>query len=253
MINTYSGITAELYDEWFGKEPFIDQSFYQYLIENNPGPALEIGSGTGRLLLPLLRDGFDVEGLEPSQDMINICLEKAKRMKVEPAIYRQRMELLDIAKKYQTIYIPFCSFQLVVDRLAAFETLKKFYDHLQNNGQLIISLFIPEEDRSQQDMWRIRRTLERDNEKIILSESLKKDRFEQLQREYVKYEIYKDSKLDNTFTSKISLRWYHRYEFQMMLEQAGFKDIEIFGDYNLAEATENTHVYIWKSIRKLMH
>ncbi len=67
----YSGIVAAAYDLYFGTEPFWDQAFYERRLRANGGRALEVACGTGRLLVPLLRDGLNVEGLDTSPEMLD--------------------------------------------------------------------------------------------------------------------------------------------------------------------------------------
>ncbi|RYD65398.1 MAG: class I SAM-dependent methyltransferase, partial [Verrucomicrobiaceae bacterium] len=43
------------------------------LLRGHPGISLEIGCGSGRLLLPLLQKGHNVEGLELSREMLDLC------------------------------------------------------------------------------------------------------------------------------------------------------------------------------------
>ena len=61
---------AEVYD--LDPPPYDDEAYYRRLIEAGGGPALEMGSGTGRLLVPYRKAGLDLEGVEPSADMARI-------------------------------------------------------------------------------------------------------------------------------------------------------------------------------------
>ncbi len=253
MSSIYNDIAAQLYDLWFGQEPFVDQAFYQYYIEQIPGLALEIGSGTGRLLLPYLRDGLQVEGIEPSEAMIEQCKNKAQKMGLEPLMYQQAMEQLDLEKKYATIYIPMCAFQLLIDRNVAQQTLKRFYNHLVEGGQLLISLYIPWDDPSGslQNVWRLRRRAQRDDKtEVVLSEAIRIDRFEQRETQLLKYEFFKNGSLDKTEFKTMEMRWYYRFEFAMMLEQAGFQIEAVYDDYAHHAANENTQTCVWRAIKK---
>ena len=78
----YRGLAAECYDLWFGNEPFWDQAFFHHRVRRNGGAALEIACGTGRLLVPFLRDGLAVEGLDASAEMLAICRSKAAHVGV---------------------------------------------------------------------------------------------------------------------------------------------------------------------------
>jgi ubiquinone/menaquinone biosynthesis C-methylase UbiE len=80
------GLAAECYDLWFGEEPFWDQAFFHQRLCRNSGVSLEIACGTGRLLVPLLRDGLAVEGMDASAEMLEICRHKATRVGVTPLL-----------------------------------------------------------------------------------------------------------------------------------------------------------------------
>src|SRR5215510_2816406 len=109
----YRGLAAECYDLWFGDEPFWDQAFFYDRIRHNGGVALEIACGTGRLLVPFLRDGLAVEGVDASAEMLAICRTKAAHVGVTPTLYHQLMQDLDLASRYRTVFIPTCSFQIL--------------------------------------------------------------------------------------------------------------------------------------------
>jgi SAM-dependent methyltransferase len=102
----YRGLAAESYDMWFGHEPYEDRA-------ETGGPALEIACGTGRLLIPFLRAGLDIEGVDSSLD---ICRSKASRLSLQPVLHQQLMQQLDVPRRYDTIFIPFCSFQILARR-----------------------------------------------------------------------------------------------------------------------------------------
>ena len=250
----YKGITAQLYDLWFDvNKPFEDLVFYQKHIRRNGGLALEIASGTGRLLLPYLGDGLNVDGLEPSSDMNDICYEKAKKYGVEPIIHAQAMEGMKISKSYNTIYIPLYSFQLLVDFADIFEALRRFFLHLEKGGQLLISLFVPEvPSTAQSGSWKVRRITKRpeDGHQVIVSEATVHDAFEQIQNKWFRYEVYDAyGTVISSFIKPMSLRWYYRYEFAMMLEKVGFSDVFIYGDYTDDAAHDKSEALIFSARR----
>jgi SAM-dependent methyltransferase len=82
----YRGLAAECYDLWFGNEPFWDQAFFHERIRQNGGMALEVACGTGRLLVPFVRDGLAVEGVDASEEMLALCRIKAAHAGVTPTL-----------------------------------------------------------------------------------------------------------------------------------------------------------------------
>jgi len=99
----YRGLAAECYDLWFGDEPFWDQAFFHDRIRRNGGTALEIACGTGRLLVPFLRDGLAVHGMDASEEMLAICRTKAAHVGLTPTLYHQLMQDLDLAEYNHTV------------------------------------------------------------------------------------------------------------------------------------------------------
>src|SRR4029453_13033572 len=104
-------------------------AYFQKQIEQNGGPALDAGCGTGRLLIPFLRAGLDVDGCDISGDMLAYCQQTAESEGVSPRLYRQALHQLDLPRSYQTIVA--CGvFGIGVSRQQDFAALERFYDHL---------------------------------------------------------------------------------------------------------------------------
>jgi SAM-dependent methyltransferase len=118
---------------------------------------LKIACGTGRLLVPFLRDGLAVEGLDGSAEMLAICRSKAAQFRVTPTLYQQLMQDVDLPTRYRTVFIPTCSFQILAERDEAFEALRRFHRHLEPGGKLLITLSVPWRDFGVERQWQLRR------------------------------------------------------------------------------------------------
>ena len=225
----YRGLAAECYDLWFGDEPFWDQAFFHDRIRQNRGAALEIACGTGRLLVLFLRDGLAVEGLDASEEMLAICRTKAAHVGVTPTLYQQLMQDVALALRYRTIFIPACSFQILAERDAAFEALRRFHMHLEPGGELLITLTVPWQDFGVERQWRIRRSGVRpsDGATILIHEATASDRVEQVQHIWMRHEVFKEGLLLHTQLRTHRLRWYHKHEFALMLEAVGFREVAV--------------------------
>ena len=112
----YRGLIASSWDLLRGDtSDWPDRPFFRKIIANDGQPALDVGCGTGRLLLDYLSEGLDVDGIDVSPEMLWICLEKAQDFDLNPTTYQQAIQSLDVPRKYRTIFIPSNSFQLVTD------------------------------------------------------------------------------------------------------------------------------------------
>jgi len=81
---------AALYD-WEYRRRRDDVAFYRTLAAERSGPVLDLGCGTGRLLIPLLRDGHVVIGIDQSRPML---ARAAQRLHRTSAATRARALLL---------------------------------------------------------------------------------------------------------------------------------------------------------------
>ncbi len=141
----YSGLDAEFYDELLEGE-LEDLPFWKRLLESNPGTALEVGCGTGRIMLPLIQDGHQIEGMDSSKRMVDILLQKAQQLNLAVNARVQVMEDLDMGKSYDMIFIPGFSLQMVESHERLKQSLRRFYKHMNPGGKLAVSLFFPWEE-----------------------------------------------------------------------------------------------------------
>lgn len=111
----YKGLLAETWDVFRGDTSnWPDRFFYLELIEKFGQPVLDVGCGTGRLLLDYLQQGIDIDGVDNSPDMLAMCRQKAKTLNLEPTLYEQYLETLSLPRHYSTILIPSSTLQLII-------------------------------------------------------------------------------------------------------------------------------------------
>ena len=73
---------AELYDLNPAYSKRKDAAFYLDVAKSSGGPVLELGCGTGRVLLDIAREGVTVTGIDRSRPMLEIL---EKKLALEPA------------------------------------------------------------------------------------------------------------------------------------------------------------------------
>ena len=129
------GVVAQWWAERNLDGPEID--YYRAHIERHGQPALDVACGTGRLLVPYLRAGLDVDGCDVSPDMLAWCAGRAEREGLTARLYAQAMHELDLPRRYRTIIV--CgAFGLGGSRTRDEEALRRMHAHLEPGGVLVL-------------------------------------------------------------------------------------------------------------------
>ena len=154
----YRGMMAAAWDLLRGDTSnWKDRFFYRDLIVRYGQPVLDVGCGTGRLLLDYLAQGIDVDGVDVSPEMLAICAEKAQRLGLHLRVFEQVMEELDLPRTYRMIMVPSSSFQLLTDPRDAQESMRRFFRHLEPGGMLVMPFMLlwsgPTPQRIVQGSW----------------------------------------------------------------------------------------------------
>lgn len=247
----YQFLSADFYDLFFN-DTLIDESFYRFFIDRQGGKSLEVGCGTGRLLLRYRAQGLDVEGVDSSAAMLEQCRCKALSLSLTPIVlYEQAMQNLVLPTCYQTIFIPFCAFMLV-PREEAIQALQRLYAHLIPGGQILISLSLPwrELEGYQPGTWRLKQFKKLpDGALALCHEACTFGPWSQSQNCLFRYELIKDGILQAQSVEDLTVHWYGRDEMTMLLKQAGFKVQTWYGDYTFEPAADYHEVLVVHATR----
>lgn len=230
----YNGLDAEFYDELLDGE-LDDLPFWSTLLKQVSSPALEVGCGTGRVLIPMLREGFSVDGIDNSSPMVKRLGQKASRLKLKTDVRIQSMETMELQKKYSFIFIPGFSLQMVASRPLILQSLEQFNRHLDSGGLLAVSLFFPWEEMEEQDPghWRLRKKVTRSNGirlecrqaaliNLVNQSLILKNRYTLLDQ---------NQDILSEETRDIRLLWFYPHEFHLLLQESGFQLLETYSDF----------------------
>ncbi len=256
-INSYDKFVSSVYDTLIPLSMVEDLEFYRDILIQSGQPALELGSGTGRLLLPLLQEGFDISGLECSQHMLDQCEAKAKLANLSPVYYHQTMENMSLDRHFQTILIPLCTLMLIteIDRVKA--VLKAIYNHLFTQGTAYIPLFLPFEDdlgldKAPPDVWRLRRSGYQDGHRVECWERAKYRYDQQIKASDLRFNSFdRSGKISHSEVSTSYLRWHTQNEFRALLLEAGFTEssISVLKGHSFEQATPHETAFTFAAKR----
>lgn len=117
---------AQFYDSIYADKDYVAECrFVERIFSANGVPAgariLDLGCGTGGHVIPLMRAGRDVTGVDLSEDMITIAREKAAAEGLDPQLIVGDARTLDLGRRFDAIISMFAvvGYQLSNDDLAA--------------------------------------------------------------------------------------------------------------------------------------
>lgn len=217
-----------------------DIEFIIRLAEESGGPVLELGCGTGRLLLPLVRVGQETTGLDASKVMLSIA--KAKLTDERPAVRgRARLEHGDIAdfeleQKYGLVTLPYNTLMHLDPPALAF-CLGNVRRHLRPGGALFIDVDNPVEvhDPAQDGLLLMEKTAhdaKRDETVALIVSSVGDgDRQTRDTVWIVDASPVGGGSLRRT-VAEARLHYYFAHQLNQILAVAGLELVAQFGDYD---------------------
>ncbi len=245
----WTGLAALAWDPSGGDGHHYDIDFIKPILEGQNGPALDVGCGTGRLLLRYLAAGLDVDGIDTSADMLALCRAKAQtRGLPEPKLYQQAMQALDLPRRYRTIYIPCGTFCLIIDRRQAMEALRRFHAHLEPGGVLVFNLFWPFGEgealsakplggwQEWGPLWDYPQP-----DGSLMKQTLMRTSFSRAEQFFTakrRYQLIRDGQVVAEEIFDSNERWYYKHEVVLMLERVGFNDIQVKDGWSDADFAE---------------
>jgi SAM-dependent methyltransferase len=245
----HHGVVARWWAEFNLEGPEI--AYFRRFIEEDGQPALDVACGTGRLLIPWLKAGLDVDGCDISPDMLELCRERAQREGVSPNLFAQAMHELDLPRKYRTIVV--CGgFGLGGNRSHDTQALERLHDHLEPGGRVVLDNQVPYSDVEEWAYWPKEKRAELPQPRVepssrrrgsdgaeyaLRARLLELDPLAQQTTMEMRAWMWRDDELVASEEYILKLTAYFKDELVLMLERAGFVDVEVRGQYNDSEPT----------------
>jgi len=242
---THYGLDAVWYDLYIsfsmGNE---DVNFYVEAAKHINGSVLELGCGTGRILIPTAKAGVIITGLDLSEDMLKQCRMKLENLDAKTTdritLVRENMINFKFDHQFNLITIPFRAFLHLLTVDDQKKCLRNIHKHLTDDGKLIFNIFDPNLNIIHAHMGSIGQALKKShdftcpitNHKIVCWDSREYDLETQTLNETRIYEELDDGKVLDKYYVPLELRFNYRYETQHLLELCGYKIEALYGDFN---------------------
>jgi SAM-dependent methyltransferase len=222
-------------------------------------PALDAACGTGRLLVPYLHAGFDVDGSDISPDMLDRVRERCEREGLpEPTLYAQAMHELDLPRQYRTIFV--CGgFGIGGHRKHDMEGLRRLRAHLEPGGTLVLDRVPPyadptwrlwrKEERAELPRpWRDsgdRRALADGSELELRGRLVEVDPLEQCVTRELHALLWQDGEVVTEEKHVLKETFYFTHELVLELEAAGFGEVDVRGGYEARAPTADDDLVVF--------
>ena len=231
MSQPYLSLEAELHDAfWEAEDDGSEVALMAAFLGKHPGPALEIGSGSGRLLFPLVQMGLEVEGLELSRDMLKLGKARAAKMGIRPVMHEGDMTDWSDGRKFAALLAPAFTLQLAADPE---QTLRHWHGLLQNHGGLYLTIFMPYAellgDLPENAWYEDHKVTLADGRQGLLETRHRLDRARQLLEREHRYSLAGNPPL--THHSRQTIRWFEHAEIISLLAACGFRVERFFVDF----------------------
>ncbi len=234
----YDAWKAAIYDartaaEWADR----DLDFYLGLAREFGGPVLELACGTGRVLLPLARAGYEVMGVDLSPHMLEVA---DRKLASEPREVRSRVRLVedelarfDLGRRFALILIPARSFQFLLTREDQRRCLAACARHLWSEGRLVLDVFNPRLSRVVAGAEDLKNEFPGpEGEVLRVGGTAEYDQGEQMLHDQVWTERLTPDGPQRLGEEELRLRYFFRYEVEWMLEACGFEVEALYGDFD---------------------
>jgi SAM-dependent methyltransferase len=229
-----------------------DVRFWQDFARREGGPVLELGCGTGRVLIPVARTGIPVVGIDRSEPMLAYGRRRARRLRLadRPGLVRGDIRALPFpARSFSAVMAPYGILQSLTRDRDLEATLAEVARVLPVGCTLGVDLVpdLPSWDEYR-NQTRLRGRLGPKSGRVTLVESVRQDRRRKLtifDQEYVERRGARTER--HRFS--LTFRTLPLPEMMARVEQAGFRVTAVLGDYRGREWDLRAEVWLLLATR----
>ena len=240
--DVYEGFVAEFYDYVGLHETRPDTAFYVETARSWGGPVLELGCGTGRILLPTAREGIEITGVDGSEPMLERLRD---RLAEEPEDVRGRIQVVmgdlrsfEAPGTFRLITCPFRPLQHLHDVDGQVAFMNRVHDHLAPGGRFVFDVFDPDlailttetptPEFGHEDPFQLP-----DGRGVVRAHRvLGRDLATQVNHINITYYVSHPDGRTEQLVHDFRMRHFFRYEIEHLLARAGLAIETLYGDFD---------------------
>jgi SAM-dependent methyltransferase len=230
---------VEIYEKIDGSRT-IDLEFYRGISKSAKGPVLEAGCGSGRILLPLQKEGVDISGFDPSEAMLDVLRSRASANGLNPKVWQGDFE--SVQGNYAAVICPFNSLMHLLTQEQEVAAFRQVYRSLEPDGLFAFDIANP----NAFDIYDERRQFDSTYTDVKTEESVEIWRWfeHDLLTQTAKYHREFITK-KTTLNSVLEFRWTYPSEISLLLQLAGFSSWDVLGDFDRGPFLADSESQIW--------
>ena len=234
---------ANIYD---GLNTFLsDLQFYEkWLPKNKDAKILELCCGTGRLTIPIAKDGYNICGVDYTSSMLEQAKVKASAVGLEINFIEADIRALNLQEKFDLIFIPFNSIHHLYKNEDLFKTLESIKNHLKEGGLFLLDCFSPNMQyivEGEKGQKVIAEYTTNDGRKVLIKQIMHYEKATQINR--IEWHYFTNGKFHSI--QNMDIRLFFPQELDSYLEWVGFNVIHKFGSFEEEEFNNNSEKQIY--------
>ena len=223
MMDYYGELCTKIYESEKSIAMGVELDFYLSFVKENNMKVLEPMCGNGRMLIPFLKRGIDIEGFDISEEMIDVCEEKGKKLGLNPIVFLEKIEEFKSNVKYDLIMIPFGSFSLLPDKLV-YDSLQNLKSVLKPDGKLLLTVMIKNTEVEEIPDWIETNRKQFVDQMIIEYKKMNYNQESKVLNIELQYKAVQGEQLVKIETMDFPIRLYEIEEFKDLLQTNGFRE-----------------------------
>jgi ubiquinone/menaquinone biosynthesis C-methylase UbiE len=239
--------SAHYYDAAYGAVPSLgpDANFYRELAARSGGKVLELGCGTGRVLLPISAQGTTCVGVDKSPAMLEQFRSKPGAGAV--TLTCSPMESFDLnGQRFRLVFSAFRAFQHLDTVEQQLACLARVRAHLEPGGMFAFDVFNPRVERmvAENEAEALDIEFNFKGRAVKRFTSISRDRAKQLMEVTMRYVEDGGARPATETVVTFSMRWFWRYELEHLMHRAGFSNVTIYGDFDQSAVDRNSPAFV---------
>lgn len=236
---------VDFYDDTVPYKERQDVQFFVEASKASGGKTLELGCGTGRVLIPTAQAGCEIAGLDLSPDMMRKCrvalAKESPEVQARVRLVEGDMCAFDLGEIFSLVTIPFRPFQHLQTVDEQISCLEAIHRHLVPGGKLILDLFNPSmkflvNDDALKESGEEPEFTTSDGRRVLRRMRIsKRDLFHQVSDCEIIYYVTHPSGKKERLVHEFKMRYLFRYEAEHLLVRCGFEIEHLYAGYDKSE------------------